>query len=100
MALTCYPCPVAKFERVPDHGPVGDWEEGLGVLIWVGREGWKRAARATQDQGLEPGGRDADCVGHRKLTTGTFAPQSTNLGWFLTNWRLEDGLIVCAGCKG
>lgn len=69
--LTCNPCAVAKLERVPDHGPVRNWEEGLGVLIGVGCEGRERTARATQDQSLEARRRNCDGVGHRKRADGS-----------------------------
>lgn len=36
--LTCDARPVAKLKGVPYHGPVGDGEECLWVLIWVGGE--------------------------------------------------------------
>lgn len=83
--LTCYPCAVAKLEGVPHHRPVGDGQESLGVLIGVCCKGRKRAARATQDQGLETRGRDADCVGHRSDSFS--APQSMNQLSWLRFWR-------------
>lgn len=39
--LTCRAHAKAKVDGIPDHGPVGDWEERLGTLIGIGREGRK-----------------------------------------------------------
>lgn len=25
----------AEVDGIPDHGPIGDWQQGLGVLVWV-----------------------------------------------------------------
>ena len=39
--LTCDTGSIAEIEGIPDHGPVGNWEQSLGVLIWIGGKCWK-----------------------------------------------------------
>jgi hypothetical protein len=51
--LTCDTRSVAEVKGIPNHRPVGDWEQSLWILIRIGREGGKRRARATQDDGLK-----------------------------------------------
>lgn len=44
----------AKVNRIPDHWPVCNRQQGLGVLIGVRCESRERRAGSAQDQGLKP----------------------------------------------
>lgn len=47
--------PITPIQHIPDHGPIGQTDQGLGVLLGHGRESIETAPRPTQDQGLEAG---------------------------------------------
>lgn len=54
---------VAPFKRIPDHGAISDWNQGLGEVFGAGCESVQRDAWSTENQRLETRRRHV-CVRH------------------------------------